>query len=425
MRGKGTGSLFYTPERGLWTAVIALPSVDGKRRRKTIRSKDKATVERKMAAFVTAMKARGELSLVDPTVEEWLRYWLTSIVIPNVRPTTRIGYTNIVEKHLIPVIGKTKLDSVTAAQIRRVGTRMTEELGLSQNYSLYVYRVMSAAFEDAVRERFIDFNPAKMIRPPRRPHTTVEVLDGDEARAVLKRLQEDEIWGARWATSILTGARRGEVIGLEWDRVTDVLDLSWQLQRFPLDHTTTPPRLIAPADFEYRQLRGGLFLTRPKSRAGWRIIPLVEPLKSILEEQRESSVPNTLGLVFTDQGRPIDPDRDSRRWRETRSSYGIDRNVRLHDLRHTAVDLMYEAGVPEDIIVEILGHSTRAMSRSYKSLGNRPRLEAAMKQYSDQLAVEARANSPRCTSCGSPVIAHGRTWRCTSCSMRFVQAPTG
>ncbi|MFZ4894618.1 tyrosine-type recombinase/integrase [Plantibacter sp. Mn2098] len=425
MRAKGTGSIFYSPERGLWTATLELASIGGKRRRRTIRSKDRDVVERKMAAFQKAMKARGELSLVDPTVEEWLHYWMTTTVRPNVRPSTRLGYANIIDKHIIPVIGRTKLDSVTAAQIRRVGTRMTDELRLSQNFSLYTYRVMSAAFEDAVRERFIDFNPARMVRPPRRPHTTVEVLDADEARAVLKRLRQDEVWGARWATSILTGARRGEVIGLEWDRVTDVLDLSWQLQRFPLDHTTTPPRLVAPADFEYRQLRGGLFLTRPKSRAGWRIIPLVDPLKSIIEEQRRSAPPNPFGLVFTDQGRPIDPDRDSRRWRETRADYGVTKNVRLHDLRHTAVDLMYEAGVPEDIIVEILGHSTRAMSRSYKSLGNRPRLEAAMKQYSEQLADEARASSPRCTSCGSAVIAQGRTWRCTSCSMRFVQAPTG
>jgi len=423
MRAKGEGSIFQD-SRGYWCATMELPSTDGKRRRKKIRAKDRSVAEQKMAAFKTALQARGEVALPDPTVEEWFRYWMTTTVVPNVRPTTRLGYANIIDKHIVPVIGRTKLDSVTAAQVRRVGDRMVDELGFARSYSLYAYRVMSAAFEDAVRERFITFNPAKMIRPPRKPHVELEALDASEARAVLQRLKHDETWGARWATSILTGARRGEVIGLEWDRVTDVLDLSWQLQRFPLDHSTTPPKLIAPADFEYRQLRGGLFLTRPKSRAGWRIIPLVEPLRSIIEAHRESSPPNEFELVFTDDGRPIDPDRDSKRWRESRSGYGITKNVRLHDLRHTAVDLMYEAGVPEDVIVEIIGHSARSMSRAYKSLGNRPRLTDAMERYSEQLREEARDAALRCSACGGPVIEAGKAWRCTSCSMRYLRAPS-
>lgn len=423
MRNKGEGSVFQD-QRGYWCAMMELPPLDGKRRRKKIRSKDRATAERKMVEFKTALQARGEVAMPDPTVEEWLRYWMTTTVVPNVRPTTRLGYANIIEKFIVPVLGRTKLDSVTAAQIRRVGARMVDELGLSQSYNLYAYRVMSAAFEDAVRERYITFNPAKMIRAPRKPRVDLEALDADEARAVLQRLKHDETWGARWATSILTGARRGEVIGLEWDRVTDVLDLSWQLQRFPLDHSSTPPKLIAPADFEYRQLRGGLFLTRPKSRAGWRIIPLVEPLRSIIEAHRESSPPNKFGLVFTDEGRPIDPDRDSKRWRESRTDYGITKNVRLHDLRHTAVDLMYEAGVPEDVIVEIIGHSARSMSRAYKSLGNRPRLTDAMERYSEQLRDDARTAAPKCGACGGSVIQVGRAWRCTSCSMQYLSAPT-
>lgn len=168
-----------------------------------------------MADFKIAMQARGEVALADPTVDDWFRYWMTTTVVPNVRPTTRLGYSNITDKFIVPVLGRTKLDSLTAAQGRRVGTRMVDELGLSQSYNLCAYRVISAAFEDAVRERFITFNPAKMVRPPNKPHVDLEALNADEARAVLQRLKHDETWDARWATSILTGARRGEVIGLE------------------------------------------------------------------------------------------------------------------------------------------------------------------------------------------------------------------
>jgi integrase len=61
---------------------------------------------------------------------------------------------------------------------------------------------------------------------------------------------------------------------------------------------------------------------------------------------------------------------------------GITKNVRLHDVRHTTVDLLDLAGVPDDIIMEIVGHSTRQMTQQYKSRGNRERLTKAMQQLS-------------------------------------------
>jgi hypothetical protein len=42
--------------------------------------------------------------------------------------------------------------------------------------------------------------------------------------------------GSRIAAALFTGARQGELIGLELDRVTDELDLSWQLKRFSWSH---------------------------------------------------------------------------------------------------------------------------------------------------------------------------------------------
>ncbi|AAT89851.1 integrase [Leifsonia xyli subsp. xyli str. CTCB07] len=59
-----------------------------------------------------------------------------------------------------------------------------------------------------------------------------------------------------------------------------------------------------------------------------------------------------------------------------------DKHVRLHDLRHTTIDLLYEAGVPEDVIMEIAGQSTRSVTRGYKSRGNQKRLTEGMLQLS-------------------------------------------
>lgn len=391
MRGKGEGSIFKD-DRGLWNAIIELPSQDGKRRRKVIRNKDKKVVREQLADMQDELRKRGDLPTASTTVEQWFTYWLDVVAVEVVRPKTFNGYRSVVTNHIVPGLGpKTKLDKVTPAKIRGVHDRITKEKNLSPTYALNAHRVMSRSFEIAMREGRIGRNPAKMMDAPRKGTKALEAFTVEEALRVLAHVSSDEQMGARWALALLTGARRGEAIGLEVDRVTDELDLSWQLQRLIYQHgcdgtcgrkyaAYCPDRkLKVPADFEYRHLTGGLYLTRPKSKAGWRVIPLVDPLKTIIEGHIEASPPNKYGLVFArPDGEPIDPDADGRAWSATLDEIGIDRDVVLHGLRHTAADLLYLAGVPEDLIQEILGHSSRTVTRGYKSLRNRDRLEGAM-----------------------------------------------
>lgn len=388
-RGRGEGTVFKD-SRGLWTAVVELTKADnGDRRRKKVRSKDKRVVLAKLAELQQELKLRGDLPTNTLTVEQWFTYWLEQIAVHKVRPKTYAGYRSVVLNHVIPGLGaKTKLDKVTPATVRKVHKRITD-LGLSPTYALNAHRVMSASFEIALREGRMSGNPAKLTDAPRKTVPKLDVLTLEESITLLQHIAALPD-GARWAMALLTGARRGEVIGLEADRVGDTLDLSWQLQRLKKTATGEP---IVPADFEYRQLTDGLFLTRPKSRAGWREIPLVEPLRSILNHHITTTPVNQWGLVFTDNnGNPRDPDRDSAAWSKLmREVFGAERTVRLHDLRHTAADLLYLAGVPEDLIIEVLGHSTRQMSRSYKSRGNQVRLRAAMEQVAALLAPSTRA----------------------------------
>lgn len=396
---KGTGTIYRNRE-GLWVGSIELPSYGGKRRRKTVKSKDPRELEKKIRAVKNELALRGDLPTQDQTVEQWFTYWFDRVVSKELRPSTASGYRSVVFGHVIEEIGKTKLDKVTPAHLRRVHDRITVEKGLSSTYALNAHRIMSSAFEEAVREGRMGRNPAKLMRAPRRRLPKLDTLTLEEGIAVLERLQRRPLDGAQRAASLLMGGRRGEVIGLERDRVSDVLDISWQLQRITWSHgcvaagakarcgalrgVDCPDRLLrVPSDYEYRHLVGGLYLTRPKSRAGWRIIPLVDPLRSLLAKHLDASPPNPWGLVFTWNQRPIDPDQDSARWKQTLKEVGITKDVRLHDLRHTTVDLLYLAGVPEDVIIEIIGHSTRATTRGYKALQNRERLLRAMTQLSE------------------------------------------
>jgi integrase len=210
-----------------------------------------------------------------------------------------------------------------------------------------------------------------------------EALSIDEAKTVLgyarASLASDAYDPAPvlWATYLLTGMRRSEVLALEWDRVTDEVDLSWQLQRIKdMDDNT-----------EHRHVTGKLYLTRPKSRSGWRILPLVEPLRSLLEDHRRRTPSNSYGLVFARaDGQPIEPARASAAWKSWYTDVELtSKHVPLHYLRHTFADLLFEARVDDGEKIDLMGHSNRSMTQAYKTKGNLPRLTDALERVAAQL----------------------------------------
>lgn len=395
MRGKGEGSVFKD-SRGLWNGTVELPPLNGERRRKTIRRKNKKDLLEALANAKTELRRLGDLPTKSQTVEQWFNYWLKQVA-REVRPNTFDGYKRTVHNHIIPAIGNVKLDKLTATHMRRVHDGILAK-GLSSTTALLAHRTMSASFKIAIREGRLSRNPAMLTAAPRKANVKLDVLDLPESLELLEHTLEtpDRVV---WATYLLTAARRGEIIGLERDRLGDVLDLSWQLQRIPYVHGCDgrcgrrfggdcPDRTISvPVDYEFRHIAGGLYWTRPKSNKGWRIIPLVDPLRSVLERHVATAPENPHGLVFTrPDGTAYDPKAASAEWRKImKSKFGEERAVRLHDLRHTSVDLLYTAGVPEDVIIDIVGHSTRSQSQGYKSSQNRERLTSAMQKFSSML----------------------------------------
>lgn len=386
-RGAGTGALFKDA-RGLWTAVVELPPdpATGKRRRKVVRSKSRGTAQAKLRALRADLDRAGDLPTASPTVEAWLTWWLVNVSAKRVRPSTQVNRASDVRLHIAPVIGRVKLEKLTPAHVIQMHDAITGK-GNSPTTALRCHRLLHVALRDAIRAGKVARNVASPahVDAPSPAVATIRTLTPDEAFRVLQAAADDP-HGARWATSLLTGARRGEVLGLEVDRIDPVrgaLTLSWQLQRLQWEHgcqdaggrVTCPAkrggscparRFRAPADFEMRQVHGGLHLVRPKTKAGWRVVPLVDPLASILTRHVQSLPADYEGLVFTEaNGQPIDPRDDGARWAALLERAGVE-HVRMHDVRHTAATLLLSAGVDPRVIRDILGHSTVAMTQHYQ-----------------------------------------------------------
>ena len=118
-----------------------------------------------------------------------------------------------------------------------------------------------------------------------------------------------------------------------------------------------------------------------------RMIPVVGPLHYILTGHKQRSEPNQWGLVFTHNGRPIDPDWETKRWPKALAEMNLtDKKVVLHGLRHSAVDMMLEAGIHEDVVRELVGHSDVMVTRGYKDPSKIERRTRGMLQLSDLMS---------------------------------------
>lgn len=348
--------------------------------------------QQKKAAEALLVKMRrerdqnGSIPTAILNVETWARKWLNEIAVKEVRPGTASTYRTNIEQYIIPAIGKRQLRKLTPEHVRQVD-RFIETKGLTRSRSS-AYQTLNQMLESARREGHVTRNVAELVNRPRTPKAKLTMLTVEHALKILQvttgrpaPIAIDRL-ASRWWAALFTGARQGELLGLEWGRVDferGVLDLSWQMQRLSWEHgcgdtcgrkrgTDCPQRkLTSPADWENRHIIGGLWWSRPKSSAGWRIIPLVSPLREMLELRlRESAAePNPHGLVWTQpNGRPVDPSADNRAWHDVLALAGVP-DARLHDARHATASLLRKAGVPIGTIVRIMGHSTHAMSEAY------------------------------------------------------------
>lgn len=386
-RARGSGGLFKRAN-GLWVASVTLPSTDGQQRRKYVSSRDYGTAVRKFREL-QAMVDAGEIT-GDPAMKVgvWLDYWLESVRGPSVRPKTKAFYHNAIEHHIKSAIGGKKLDKLTARDVRV----MLESIESTRTRQC-AHVVLRLALKSAVTERLIKFNVTDAIPRPRHTAKSLGAFDARTAAHILDtalRTREPSEF-TRWAAAFLTGARQGELLGLRWshvDLVNGVIELAWQLQQLDQEHGCgelmnvgqsdqhypcgkvkpgycPERRWVVPDGFDFLPLHGSLALTRPKSRAGVRIVPLVAPLAAVLGDWRTIAPANDYDLVWTNSdSQPIQPRADHRAWQALLRDAGIPA-APLHAARHTTATLLQSAGVDEDTRMRITGHSSATAHRGY------------------------------------------------------------
>lgn len=387
-RAHGEGGL-YQRDNGLWVVTIEEGFEDGKRRRWQATSRTQAGALEKRRKALERRARYGVMGSASLTVGQWLNRWLDEFVDPTLKPRTAHGYRCHVERDITPRIGRRRLLELTPgnveAMLRAVAAHPDRKGNPRAATARACHRVLRSALSDAEREGLVPRNVAVGADvPASRP--VKPTLTPEQVRTIATAVDPMR---ARWLAALDAGLRQGEALGLEWDRVdfdAGTIAVDWQLQRIAYRHgcgtrskagdwpcgrrfagDCDAKHLPIPADQEARVLAGGLVLTRPKSANGVRVVSMTKRLSKALAAHRKRTGV-IAGLVWTDDGRPIDPRADAKAWAGMLERLEIP-HVGLHSARRTTATVLRDQGVDVTVIRDMLGHGDIEQTRAYQQVG--------------------------------------------------------
>ncbi|WP_246477680.1 tyrosine-type recombinase/integrase [Actinokineospora xionganensis] len=263
-------------------------------------------------------------------------------------------------KRVVPTLGHMAVTMVTNGAVdRAVRAWIADECGRStvKNSLAVLVRVM----EQALRDGLIDRNPARVTGWQHEFKKAEDELDDPRSLALpdwhtLTRLADTLVarsagkfqgWGDVVIFAGCTAARIGEVSGC---RVGDINTDEW---------TWTVRRQTTPAP-------GGLVDKGTKGKRA-RTVPLIAEVQELVSRRLEAIRHDPDARLFTGpRGGRISTAvlRDATHWDDVVDKIGFE-HLRRHDLRHTALTWMADAGVPVHHLRKIAGHGSLATTQRY------------------------------------------------------------
>lgn len=341
LKGKELGVGITQQKNGLYNAGF----VDklGKRRVKRFKKLQECRKWLDEAKYIDEHSSITEANTM--IVDAWFEYWI-SIKEKTVRPNTVRNYRERYHRNIRKVIGKMLLVDVKPLHCQKIFSDMAEE-DYKTTTICQTRIALYNMFEFAKENDVIINNPCKksVKSDMGKPSDKKQALTIDVQKKFLEAAK-GQSYENQFRFILQTGLRTGELVGLKWD------DVDFENKTLTVSRT-----------MEYRYKVGEWRVGPPKSKSGYRTIPLTDEAIRILKAQKEkNSKIKVINLEWADQvflckkGEPVKNSTYDTALFKICDKIGIKR-FSMHVLRHTFATRCIEAGMMPKTLQKMLGHS--------------------------------------------------------------------
>jgi integrase len=373
-------SVWKHPYSRFWTACFR--DSDGRQRRVSTKETNRRRALKIAEAYEQASRGlrtkRQVRRMIERLAEElggesicalslraFAQEWLAT-KRPEIAKATFDFYSGSIEKFcsFLGEDANRSIEEITKGQIVDYRNALARELcARSTNHDLATVKML---FRAARRDGVIPENPAEFVDAIRSRNS-----EGARRRAFtlpelqLVFAQADPEWRSMILFGLYTGQRLSDIASLTWNNIA--------LEKAELRLITrkTARRLILPlAEPLFRHLESLPSSDDPHA-------PLHPRAFKVLQDQgRSGTLSNQFGDLLTLTGlRPPRPDHQSRG--KGRHAARRANELSFHSLRKTATTLLHEAGVPQAVVMALVGHDSPEIHDTYIAVGKEALTKAA------------------------------------------------
>ena len=333
-----------------------------------------------------ALKQQDDGVSFEPTrvtMAQWLDIWLEEYVKPSNKPLSYSTYKSRITTHIKPNLGKIKLTAINATQIQAFYNRLYRSDNLAPKTIKNIHGILHKALQQAVKLRYIGFNPCDSCTLPRVEKHEIKPLSELEIELFLKEISNGEPLRDLFTVAMFTGMREGEICGLSWKDVD-----------FKNGTITVRQQLCRQKE------KGGSFYiatTKNSKARTLTVAPFVmDILRNVKKEQMKNHMlvgadwQNEFDVVFTNaMGKHIVPQTANKRFKAVATRIGR-ADARFHDLRHTYAVTSLQEGDDVKTVQENLGHATASFTLDvYGHVSEKMKKESAMRMQNYYSKIRA------------------------------------
>jgi len=294
----------------------------------------------------------------------------------NLRESTKSSYLYTYDHYVRDTFGKKRIADIKYSDVLQFYYYLLNEVKISLGTLDTVHCLLHPTFQLAVRDEIIRNNPTdgvmkEISRESGKNRGIRHALTVEQQRAFMEYIANHPIyyhWWPMFTVLLGTGCRIGEALGLRWQ------DLDYDKRTISINHSLSYYQ-------KPESNKSVLRISKPKTEAGIRTIPMLDIVKDafemLYEEQlengfNETEIDGMSGFIFCNRfGTVPNPQTVNHTIKRIANSYNADEVVRAkkerrdpiilpnfscHHLRHTFCTRLCENETNLKVIQSIMGH---------------------------------------------------------------------